>query len=200
MDLGRPIEALIPGARGQILGAIICAGRELSTAEIGRLAGVSGPQTSRVLAQLVELGIVERREVPPAVIYRAVEGNVVIGLLQKLCDVRNAVLAHASATLVSITPAPSRLSIYGSVATGQAGMDSDIDVLIVRPDGADDDDRWVETLSIWRRGLETFAGMRVSMLEMSEADWAARDRSGTLWTSISRDEHVLTETFLATAR
>jgi predicted nucleotidyltransferase len=179
---------------------MICAGRELSTAEIGRLADISGPQTSRVLAQLVELGIVERREVPPAVIYRAVEGNVVVGLLQQLCDVRNAVMAHAAATLGSITPAPSRLTIYGSVATGRASLGSDIDVLVIRPDGADDDDQWVETLGSWRRGLEKFAGMPVSMLEMSDADWASRDRSSTLWTSIDHDEFVLTETYMATAR
>ncbi len=195
MDLTHPIEALIPGARGQILGALLRAGGELSTAEIGRLSSISGPQTSRVLVQLVELGIVERREVPPAVLYRPVDGNVVVKLLRELRDVRDVVLTHAASTAIEIAPPPVLLSVYGSVATGLPGPGSDIDVLAVRPDGADNDDRWVESLDHWRLGLERFAGLRVSVLEVDETEWRSLDRLGnSLWSEIDRDQVVLMRT------
>jgi predicted nucleotidyltransferase len=197
MDLGRPIEALIPGARGEILGAMVCAGRELSTADVGRLAGVSGPQASRVLAQLVELGLVQRHEVPPAVIYRLVEGNRVVQLLRELCVLRMSVLAYARVTADSIDPLPVELAIYGSVARGSSGPDSDIDVLVVRPDGADNDDQWVESLDAWRSDLAAYAGSTVSLLEVSADEWIERDLDASLWSSIDRESIKLVDSVTA---
>jgi DNA-binding HxlR family transcriptional regulator len=199
MDLGRPIEALIPGARGEILGAMVSAGRELSTADVGRLAGVSGPQASRVLAQLVELGLVQRHEVPPAVIYRLVEGNRVVQLLRELCALRMSVLAYARVTADSIDPLPVELAIYGSVARGSSGPDSDIDVLVVRPDGADNDDRWVESLDAWRSDLAAYAGSTVSLLEVGTGDWIARDLDASLWSSIDRESIKLVDSVTGAA-
>ncbi len=195
MDFTHPIEALIPGARGQILGALLRAGREISTSEIGRLSGISATQASRVLRRLVELGIVERREVPPAVLYRPVDDNVVVGLLRQLRDVRDVVLSYAASTAIEIVPPPVLLSVYGSVATGLAGPGSDIDVLAVRPDGAESDDRWVESLDHWRCALDRFAGLRVSVLEVDESEWRLPGRlPRSLWSEIDRDQVVLMRT------
>ena len=129
----RPIRALIP-AFGALLDAMIGAGHELSTAQAARVAGVSGPQASRVLAQLVGLGIVRRREVPPAVVYAPVESNLVVAMLRDLCNLRDRVITEARSAAVSITPRPIVLALYGSVARGTSDADSDIDVVAVRPD------------------------------------------------------------------
>jgi predicted nucleotidyltransferase len=194
MNLSRPIEALIPGARGQILGAMIGAGRELSTADAARLAGVSAPQASRVLAQLVELGIADRRDVPPAVIYRLVSGNAVVGMLVELCALRSRVIRFARETATTITPAPVRLSVFGSVARGTSDGDSDLDVVAVRPAGADEDDAWVESLDLWRRTVEEYAGSPLNILEIGMTEWLAIDLTErSLWRDIKRDEIVLLE-------
>jgi predicted nucleotidyltransferase len=192
MDLSRPIEALIPGARGQLLGALIGSGRELSTADASRLSGVSAPQTSRVLAQLVELGMLERRDVPPAVIYRPVAGNAVIALLSELYVLRNRVIEFAQQSASLIEPVPVRLSVFGSVARGTSGAESDIDIVAVRPNGADEDDNWVESLGRWGAGLEAFSGSRINVLEIGIDEWRALDLSErSLWRDINRDEIVL---------
>jgi predicted nucleotidyltransferase len=194
MDLSRPVEALIPGARGQLLGALIGAGRELSTADAARLAGVSAPQASRVLAQLVELGIVERRDVPPAVIYRPVPGSAVVGMLVDLCGLRGRVIQFARETAATIVPRPVRLSVFGSVARGTSDADSDLDVVAVRPVGADEDDDWVESLDRWRRLVEAFAGSSLNILEVGTSEWLAIDTNErSLWRDIKRDEIVLLE-------
>ncbi len=191
MDLARPIEALIPGARGLILGVLICAGRELSTADIGRLAVVSAGQASRVLRQLDQMGLVQRREVPPAVVYRPVEENLVVGLLRELCRARDLVVERAAVTSSMIVPRPHRLSIYGSIARGGGGPGSDIDVCVVRPYGADDESSWAESLDAWRLGLELFAGSPVTLLEVSSDEWQSGRLRAGLWKSIAAEEVVL---------
>ncbi len=192
MDLSRPIEALIPGARGRLLGALIGSGRELSTADAARVSGVSAPQASRVLAQLVELGIVERRDIPPAVIYRPVAGNAVVAMLTELYLLRNRVIEFAKQSASQIAPAPVRLFVFGSVARGTSDTESDIDIVAVRPSGADEDDNWVESLGRWSTGLEVFSGSRINVLEIGIDEWRALDLSErSLWREINRDEVVL---------
>jgi predicted nucleotidyltransferase len=194
MDLARPIEAIVPGARGLILGALIRAGRELSTSDAGRLANVSAPQASRVLRQLVELGVVEHRNVPPAVVYRPTDGNFVVELLRELGHARDRVIGFARTTAPTIYPAPIRLSIYGSIARGGGGPNSDIDICVIRPDHADDDDGWVESIDAWRLSLERFAGSPVNILEVSESEWRSRDLGSSLWKSMAADELLLAPT------
>jgi predicted nucleotidyltransferase len=200
MDFSRPIEALIPGVRGQILTVVMGAGREMSTAQIARLADVSVAQASRVLGQLTELGVMSRRETPPSVQYQPVEGNDVVELLRGLTSLRERTISFAITTSDRITPAPVHLGIYGSVATRRARAESDIDVIVVRPAIADFSDDWTESLDGWRRSVSEFAGNQVQLLEVSEADWADRDLSEPLWSSIEREQIVLTPTRARAAR
>ncbi len=192
MDLVRPVSALVPGARGKVLTVMLDAGREMSTVQIGRLADVSTPQASRVLAQLCELGLAERRDVPPSVLYRLVPGSRVVELLGELRSLRADVLRRAAEFGRSIVPSPVHLAIFGSVATGRAGSESDIDVLAVRPTKADDDDAWTESLDRFRRDLSAYAGSGVEVLEVSQREWSTRDLGEPLWASIDREQIVLT--------
>jgi predicted nucleotidyltransferase len=192
VDLRDPIGALIPGARGKLLTALVCAGREMSTSDAARVADVSNPQASRVLAQLVEMGIVERRDVPPAVVYRPVEGNFVVGLLLQLCNARGTILDHAVRTALIIQPTPVLLGVFGSVARGTSNASSDIDVVVVRPPVADDSEEWYESLDRWRSDLEAFAGTQVNTIEVSAHEAAVRDASpDRFWADIHRDMIVL---------
>ncbi len=76
MDFVRPVQAVIPGAPGRILAVLAETAAELNLRTIARLAAVSNAQASRVLPGLVELGIVDRREVPPSALFRYVPENV----------------------------------------------------------------------------------------------------------------------------
>ncbi len=145
-----------------------------------------------MLAQLVELGVLERRDIPPAVIYRPVAGNAVITMLKELYVLRNRVIEFAKQSATQIAPAPVRLSVFGSVARGTSGSESDIDIVAVRPRGADEDDSWVESLGRWGAGLEAFSGSRINVIEIGVDEWRALDLSErSLWREINRDEVVL---------
>lgn len=72
VDFVRPIEAIVPGAQGRVLAVLVETAAELNLRTIAKRAGVSLAQASRVLPGLVELGVVERREVPPSSLFRLV--------------------------------------------------------------------------------------------------------------------------------
>jgi predicted nucleotidyltransferase len=61
------------------------------------------------------------------------------------------------------------LIVFGSVARGQAGPDSDLDVLAVRPASvAFDDDEWTDALIDWSERARTVCGRPVEILEAGE--------------------------------
>lgn len=62
----RPIEAIVPGAQGRVLAVLAETTAELNLRTIAQLAGISQAQASRLMPDLVALGVVERREVPVA--------------------------------------------------------------------------------------------------------------------------------------
>jgi predicted nucleotidyltransferase len=135
---------------------------------------------------------VERRDVPPAVIYRPVVGNAVIAMLNELCVLRYRVVEVAKQSALQIAPAPVRLSVFGSVARGTSDAESDIDIVAVRPSGADEDDNWVESLGRWSAGLEAFSGSRINVLEIGSEEWRTLEPSQrSLWREINRYEIVL---------
>jgi hypothetical protein len=66
MDFVRPIESVIPGAQGKLLAALARVSGPLTLRSAAEVAGISTGQCSMLLGRLVELGVVERADVPPA--------------------------------------------------------------------------------------------------------------------------------------
>lgn len=191
VDLSRPIEALIPGAQGRLLGALVYAGRELSTKTAAEIAGVSAPHASRVLTRLVSLGLVERRDVPPVALYSIAAGSVVVGLLNELRDLRRAVFGEMAVAAAEMTPPPVQVVVFGSVARGESDEASDIDVVVVAPIGVLDSDEWTASVISWRERVSRFAASTVEVLEIDERDWHARSLENELWREIDRDGIVV---------
>lgn len=187
VDLSRPIEALIPGAQGQLLAALVRAGRELSTRTAAEIAGVSPPHASRVLAQLVSLGVVVRRDVPPVVLYSMAPDSAVGRLLDELCNLRESVFAEMASAAAAMDPSPIEVVVFGSVARGESGAGSDIDVLLVAPEGALDTDRWTRSVIGWTEHVSRFAGSTIEVLEIDEQEWRERPLDQDLWRQIERD-------------
>jgi predicted nucleotidyltransferase len=193
MDFVRPVEAIIPGAQGQVLAVLAETTAELNLRTIARLAGVSQAQASRVLPRLVELGVVERREVPPASLFRLVPEHVAARLLLGLARATEHVLDDIGRLASEISPPPAAVIVFGSLARHEAIADSDVDVVVVRSAHVDeDDDAWAESLERWRSEVARLTGNAVQVLEVG-ADEVRRhvDRSSELWTAIGREGRVV---------
>lgn len=191
MDYRQPVEALIPGAQGRILGVLARSGAPLNLRTLARLAGISPGQASRVLPRLVELGAVRRTEVPPSALFELPKHNFAADLVRALSDAPGALLQEMRKTTARLRPAPASVVLFGSAATGEAGADSDIDLLVVRPAGDTDDDAWTPAIMKWTAHIREFSGNPVNVLEENEEDIPRLLRSRrSLWDSI-RSQGVL---------
>lgn len=171
MDFVHPVEALIPGAQGRILAVLVETSAELNLRTLARLAGVSVAQASRVVPHLVDLGVVERREVPPSSLFCLNSAHVVAQPLISLARSREAALVQLGAAAATMGVQPESVIIFGSFARGEADTASDIDVVMVRPDSVEEGDPvWVAALEAWRSRARSIAGNRVELIDVGRTE------------------------------
>jgi hypothetical protein len=193
VDYRDPIEAVIPGAQGKVLGALLRTSGELNLRNIARVAGVSIAQASRVLPELVSLGIIERREVPPSSLFLLVPEHVASRALLALANIRRDVMAEIGRAADDIKPPPVSVVAFGSFARGDGTAESDIDMVVVRPSDVDDDDGpWLATLEAWRTHISRASGNDIEILEVGENEIAAKlNGDAQVWRDIRRDGQLL---------
>lgn len=193
MDVGHPVEAIIPGAQGRILAVLANTSAELNLRTVARLSGVSLAHASRVLPGLVDLGIVERREAPPSALFRFVPEHVAARVITALTRTRQAILDELGECAGALDPAPASLIIFGSVARGDATVESDIDVVLVRPATVDEEDAgWRRGIDQWRDHARRLTGNSVEILEIGEREVGARLRSRQpVWADVRREGVVV---------
>ena len=110
MDFARPIESVIPGVQGRLLAALARITGPVTLRAAAELAGVSTGQCSRVLGSLVELGVVERTDIPPAAHFRLVRDHVAAQPLLDLLATSERFLERVATTATRIRPVPVRSS------------------------------------------------------------------------------------------
>jgi predicted nucleotidyltransferase len=202
MDFARPVQAVIPGAQGRILAVLVETSAELNLRALARLSGVSLAQASRVLPGLVSLGMVERREVPPAAMFRVVSEHVAVRSLMKLSRARDLVLGELGELAAKLSPPPVSVIVFGSLARGEAGVESDIDVVVVRPAAVgEESEPWRHEVEAWRRAVRRLAGNAVEIVEVGEGEVGRLLRSRrSLWRDVVRDGVVVYGTPLVELR
>lgn len=193
MDFVHPVEAVIPGTQGRVLAVLAETTAELNLRTVARLAGVSPAQASRVLPGLVELGLVERREVPPSSLFRLSRQNVAAQVVVELARSHDIALQQMGAAAGELPVPPVSVIIFGSFARREADRHSDIDAVIVHPDGIDaEDDSWAAGVEQWREAVRAITGNPVEVIETDKAEAAEKLSSErTVWRDVARDGVVV---------
>ncbi|MCP3856022.1 MAG: helix-turn-helix domain-containing protein [Actinomycetia bacterium] len=193
MDFVRPVEAVIPGTQGRVLAVLAETTAELNLRTVARLADVSPAQASRVLPGLVELGLVERREVPPSSLFLLNRQNVAAQFVVELARSRDIALQRMGSAAGDLQVTPVCVIVFGSFARREADRHSDIDAVIVRPDDIDaDDDSWTAGVEQWREAVRAITGNAVEVIETDRAEVAEKLSSKlALWGDIARDGVVV---------
>ncbi|MGQ0847732.1 MAG: nucleotidyltransferase domain-containing protein [Actinomycetota bacterium] len=188
MDFVRPLAAVLPGVQGRILAVLAETSAELNLRTIARLAVVSEAQASRILPRLVSLGLVERHEAPPSALFRLLPEHIAVGPIVALARSWDRMLEASRGIAERLPLRPASIVVFGSFARGEAELGSDIDTLLVRPLGIDEsDETWAATVQQWIDRVSMVSGNRVEVLEVGEAEVAARLASQqTVWQEISR--------------
>lgn len=189
VDFARPVQAVIPGAQGRVLAVLAETTAELNLRTLARLAEVSIAQVSRVMPDLVELGLVERREVPPSSLFRLVREHVAAEAILLLSRSRERALHQIGEAAALLSVSPVAVIVFGSVARDEARSDSDLDAVVVRPDDvAEDDEGWGASVEQWRTQATAITGNRVEVVEVSLTEARERiARKSGVWHDIARD-------------
>ena len=191
MDYVRPIEAVVPGVQGRVLGALARSEVELTIRTVARLAGVSAQQATVVVNRLVGLGLVTRREAGSAALVALDRTNEAAGAIVALAALPRSTMQRLAELAQSISPAPVSLVVFGSFARGEADADSDVDALAVRAaDVAVDDEAWIDALGEWERAARRITGNPVELLVVGVDELPAllsAGDEGSLWRSIKTE-------------
>jgi predicted nucleotidyltransferase len=202
MDVAHPVESLIPGAPGRLLGALARVDAELAVSRLAAVAGVGRTRASAVLSELALLGVVTRRQVGPTTLVRLNRENMVGGIVAELGDTPRSVADRLRELAQRIEPRPVSLTMYGSFARGTATASSDIDILAVRPANAEaaeaaEADEWAASLTNFSLAAEAVTGNKVHILDYDVSDLRRRypaekeDAGGQFWHSVTHDAITL---------
>src|SRR5215210_1035692 len=138
MDLSRPHSALIPTLDGDVLIVLAGTTRPLTGRDVARLARRGSQRAvADVLDRLSSQGLVERQQAGRAYLHSLNRKHLLASLVEELGGVWIKLLGCLRETLASWDVAPVHVSLFGSAARRDGGIESDIDVFVVRPDGVD---------------------------------------------------------------
>lgn len=187
VDYVRPVEALVPGVQGKVLAACLRSDEPLTMRALARLAGVSANQSSVVIDQLDDLGLVERRAAGRSLLVSLVHESPVVVALRQVAGLWTVTLQLWRERARTLDPAPLSMAVYGSWARGEARSSSDVDILVVLPPGMGEstEDRFREQFAVWCTYAGRVAGLPISPIVLGAEETTGVD--GELWDNIRRD-------------
>lgn len=120
----------------------------LGVREVARVADVSANRASQVLAELAEHGVILVEAHGAGRLCRLNRAHLAADALLALVDLRGRLIEFLRQEVRSWSQRPLHASLFGSSARGDGDTNSDLDLLVVRPDSRrdDDDDVWEEQL------------------------------------------------------
>ncbi|UMG92741.1 nucleotidyltransferase domain-containing protein [Nocardioides sp. TF02-7] len=128
MDFGEPFGGLIPGARGAVLAVLLRTGAALTGRRIHALAGNhSLGAVQQALRDLERIGVITSETIGRAGVHRINENHESIAPLRALSSPIEMLTRVVRAT----APDVDAVIVFGSVARGEAGADSDIDLVVI---------------------------------------------------------------------
>jgi predicted nucleotidyltransferase len=169
MDLSHPLAVVTPTLDAAVLHALAATTSWASGAQVHRMAAAgSDDGVRRVLARLVEQGIVLAEDHPPARLYLLNREHVAADAIVALTRLRIEILGRITKELSQWSPEPLHASLFGSFARGEAGVSSDIDILLVGgpADSADEGSRaeQVDRLAV---DIHRWTGNRAHVIEVT---------------------------------
>lgn len=170
MDFRRPMQVVTPTLDADVLSVLARADVELTGREIQRLARHGSHQGVRNAAdRLAREGIVERRPAGNANLYRLNRDHVAAQWIEKLATLPEQVIERLRVAIAGWVLPPVLAMLFGSVATGRATSTSDLDILIVRPEGCEPDDpTWSRQLADLQTLATASSGNDARILEYSQ--------------------------------
>lgn len=159
MDLANPLATVTPTLDAAVLLALSCTTGMSTGRQVHRMAATGSPDGVRkVLARLVGQGIVEAEDHAHATLYRLNRDHVAAEAIVELTRLRTRIVDKIKDAIQGWDVAPVHASLFGSFARGQAGRDSDIDILLVKDPAPVDEDVWQGQIDRLERDVLRWTG------------------------------------------
>ena len=140
MELSRPLAVVTASVDGDVLRVLALADADFTSGDIHRLlAGPSPRGILNTLARLTEQGIVTRRPAGRANLYRLNRQHLAAPYIIALAGLRDELLQRLAGEVRAWPEPPVLGAVFGSGARRDHSAASDLDILLVRADGADED-------------------------------------------------------------
>lgn len=146
MDLSDPLTSLVTTLEGQLLRVLAGTTKPLTGAAVARLVRDSSPAGVRLgLKRLVADGTVYCDPVGGSLTYVANREHLLWSTIERMIEDANTVLESLESRIVEALQAElsdelfagMTLAVFGSVARRQSDRSSDVDLLVVFPDGTE---------------------------------------------------------------
>ena len=179
MDLANPIRSVIPSSHGLVLAVLASTGVPLSGRRIAALTdGQLSPKGANLaLRHLVAHGIVLAEDQPPSKLYSLNESHLAAESIVALAGMRRKLVSLLKERLQHWDDPPAGGWLFGSAARGTGGVASDIDLLLIRPDGAEDSE-WAFQLDELAEDVLGWTGNLCAIIEVSQVEFEAMKTEG----------------------
>lgn len=195
MDVSTPMSCVVPSAHGPVLAVLAGTSTPLTGRKVAELTQprVSQPRVARILRELTAAGLVERTPAGSSSLFLLNREHLAAGAVEILATMRQQLWARIGEHARTWSRHPVAVVVFGSAARGDGTIDSDIDLLVVRPLGTDDGDQaWQDDLTDLASQVVRWTGNSCEILDRSELELAVMAANGErLLTEIRLDGRAL---------
>ncbi|RNL60757.1 nucleotidyltransferase domain-containing protein [Nocardioides marmoriginsengisoli] len=190
MDWNDPTTAAVSSLDGAVLAVLAQTNRGLTGRDVHRQSRRgTAPSINKALNRLVDQGVVFSEATGNAYVYLLNRDHIAAGIAVALAGLRGEFFNRLRSQLSAWSVPAVGAAVFGSVARGDATTESDIDLLIVRPnDLAENDVEWTSQIDRLRDSVTRWTGNDASMLQVTERDLrGVVDRDAPIRESLMND-------------
>lgn len=167
VDFSHPSRAVAPNLDSEILVALAKTDEEFTGLAIARMVDRPARSVQGALDRLVDQGVVLMQRAGRAKLYSLNRDHLATPWIEGLAGLRQQFFDRVRKNISEWSLQPTAAAIFGSVARGDAGPESDIDLFLVRPSSADPD-AWDEQVSVLTAAMTRWTGNDARELEFGE--------------------------------
>lgn len=172
MDLSFPLATIAPTLDAGVLQVLAATTAGCTAAEVHRRLGRGSDEGVRkVLARLVVQGVVLVETPARYPIYRLNREHLAAPHIEALSKVRGELVGLIRSEVADWEVEPIHAGLFGSFARGTADAESDIDVLLVRPEALVDGDdvAWLEQVGRLDQHISAWTGNAAQIIDLTPA-------------------------------
>ncbi len=150
-----------------VYGVLSRAQQPLTGRQIERLVGTGSHRGIQLLlGRLVEHGIVDCEPAGSANVYALNRDHVAASAIEQLVALTTALNQRIAVACESWQATPVNVTLFGSAARQEGNTQSDIDLLLIRPDSiAPDDQPWANDRALLSESVERWSGNHAAVLD-----------------------------------